>query len=112
MNNTTNRENSLLSAILYSNNLDGESEQVFKLDSKIFTTSYRRAVADKINDETDNGRNYDLLLVTLTDHTIGTKFEQDLLDIASQTPMSISVAKRMQADLQAEHKKRIAGRFR
>ena len=108
MNNTTNRENSLLSAILYSNNLDGESEQVFELDSKIFTTSYRRAVANKINDETNNGRNYDLLLITLTDHTIGTKFEQDLLDIASQTPMCVSVAERMQADLQQEYKSRVA----
>ena len=112
MSNTVNRENSILSAILYSNNLDGESEQVFTLDSKMFTSSYRRSVADKINDETETDRAYDLLLLTLTDHATGTKYERDLFDIAEQSPMAVSVAKRMHGNLETEYKNRLAGRFR
>ena len=112
MSNTIDRENSLLSSFLWADDIGSNKDNAFKLNSNIFTSEFRRAVANKINDETDNEKMYGFLSVTLGDHTSGTKFEQDWIDIIAQTPLILCQAKRMHDDLKTEHKERIAKAFR
>ena len=112
MGNTINRENTLLASFLFLDDLGFKKDEVFKLNSEIFTSSYRRATANKINDETDTDKMYGFLSVTLEEHTKGTKFEQDWIDIIAQTPLILCQAKRIHDDLKTEHKERIAKAFR
>ena len=115
MGNTIDRENAVLASFLYSDDMGTDKTQAFILDSDIFTSSYRRATANKINEETNNDKMYGYLSVTLQDLTIGTAFENEWTDIigyTGQTPMPFSVSKRYYDDLKVEYKKRLAGRFR
>ena len=112
MSNTIDRENCILASFLYSNDMGMNTEDAFMLDSRIFTSSYRRATADKINEESDGDKYYGYLSVTLRELTSGTSFEQDFIDIESQTPMPFSVAKRMHEKLTTEYKERVAKAFR
>ena len=109
---TIDRENAVLASFLYSDDMGTDKTQAFELDSNIFTSSYRRATANKINDETSGDKQYGYLLVTLGDLTEGTEFEQEYINIMAQTPMPFSVIERMSDDLKVEYKKRLAGRFR
>ena len=112
MSNTINRENSLLSTFLYADDVGLNKDNAFKLNSNVFTSEFRRAVANKINDETDNEKMYGFLSVTLKDHTSGSKFEQDWIDIEAQIPYDINAAKRMHNTLESEYKERLAKAFR
>lgn len=105
-------ENSLLATFLYADDLGCDKNELFKLNDKIFTSEFRRAVANKINDELDSDKMIGFLLVTIEGHTKGTKYEQDLADIMSQTPLPISVSSRMHSTLENEYKERIAKAFR
>ncbi len=109
---TTDRENAVLSAFIFLDDMNYDKQETFILDSEVFTSSYRRAVAGKINDETNQDKMYGYLGVTLEEHTKGTKFEQDWIDIIAQTPLILCQAKRMHDDLKTEHKERIAKAFR
>ncbi len=106
--NTIDRENAVLASFLYADDMGTDKSQVFVLDSNIFTSSYRRATANKINDETNSDKMYGYLSVTLQDLTEGTEFEQDWINILAQTPMPFSVVKRICDDLKEEHKRKIA----
>ena len=112
MNNTRDRENSILASFLYIDDMGENKDEVFIIDSNIFTSAYRRAVANKINDETKTDQNYGFLSVTLENDTAGTTFEQDWIDIIAQTPFPLTVAKRMNEKLVTKHKERIAKAFR
>lgn len=112
MSNTPDRENAILASFLYADDMGTDKKEAFTLDSNIFTSEYRRATANKINDETSKDKMYGYLSITIEEHTKGTTFEQDWIDILAQTPMPFSVVKRIHDDLQKEHKNRLAGRFR
>jgi len=55
---------------------------------------------------------YGFLSVTLQDHTKGSKFEQEWLDIIAQTPLSLDQLEKIHDNLKTEHKERIAKAFR
>ena len=112
MSNTINREHSLLATFLYADDNGLDKDNTFQLNENVFTSDFRRAVASKINDETNDEKMYGYLGVTLKDHTSGTKFEQDWIDIEAQTPYDINTAKRMHEKLDAEYKERVAKAFR
>lgn len=97
------RENSILASFLYANDVGTDTSEAFVLDQSAFTSSFRRATANKINDETNGDKMYGFLSVTLQDHTAGTSYEQDWIDIIAQTPMPLSVVKRMHEGLLQEH---------
>ena len=107
--NTIYRENSLLSSFLYADDIGADKSKVFIIDPNIFTSSFRRAVADKINDETNTDKMYGFLSVTLGDHTLGTTYEQEWVDILAQTSMPFTVVERIHKDLKKEYMKRKAG---
>ena len=106
---TFNTENAVLATFLYADDMGYNKNDAFKLDSNVFTNSYRRAVANKINDETDSDKMYGFLSVTLEEQTANTKFEQDWIDIISQSPLTFNVAKRYYERLQEAHKQRLLG---
>ena len=112
MSNTIDRENSLLSSFLWADDIGSNKDNAFKLNSNIFTSEFRRAVANKINNETDNEKMYGFLSVTLEDHTAGTTYEQEWIDIIAQTPMTFESSKRMHENLEVEYKERLAKAFR
>ena len=105
---TINRENALLATFLYADDFGIDKTDTFTLDSNIFTSSYRRATANKINDETAGEKFYGYLLTTMGDITNGTAFEQEYINLLDQTPLCFSVAKRYHDDLKTEYKARIA----
>lgn len=106
---TFNIENAVLAAFLYADDMGTDKKDAFILESSAFTSSYRRAVADKINDATGGDKMYGFLSVTLEDQTAGTKFEQEWIDIISQSPLPFTVAKRYHAKLQEAYKQRLLG---
>ena len=112
MSNSIDRENSILASFIYIDDMGMNKDEVFDLTSNIFTSEFRRAVANKLNDETDNEQMYGYLGVTLKDHTSGTKFEQDWIDIEAQTPLDLKVCKRIHENLGMEYKERVAKAFR
>ncbi len=107
MANSIDRENAVLASFLYSDDMGTDKTESFELDSNIFTSSYRRATANKINDETNGDKQYGYLSITLEALTENTEFEQEWINILAQTPMPFSVVKRIYADLQKEYKARI-----
>ncbi len=107
MGNSIDRENCVLASFLYADDVDTDKTQAFELDSNIFTSSYRRATANKINDETSGDKMYGYLSITLEGLTEGTEFEQEWINILAQTPMPFSVVKRIHNDLEIEYKKRL-----
>ena len=105
---TINRENALLATFLYADDLGIDKTDTFILDSNIFTSAYRRATANKINEETGGDKFYGYLLTTIEDLTKNTNFEHEYIDIISQNALCFSVAKRYHDDLKTEYKSRIA----
>ena len=110
--NIIDRENAVLASFLYADDVGTDKTQAFNLDSNIFTNEYRRAVANKINDEMDGDQFMGYLSITLEGQTEGTVFEKDWIDILAQTPMPFSVVNRIHNDLKVEYKKRLARSFR
>jgi len=109
MANTIDRENSLLASFLYADDVGTDKSDTFILDVKIFTSKYRKRLAEKINAETENEKLFGYLSVTIEDVTKGTPFENEWLNILVQTPFPFSVSKRIHDDLQKEFKVRVAG---
>jgi len=109
--NIIDRENAILASFLYSDDMGTDKTQAFILDDVVFTSSYRRATANKINDETKGDKMYGYLSITLEGHTEGTIYEQDWIDILAQTPMPFNVINKVYDDLVVEHKSRIIKAF-
>jgi len=97
-----NIEDAILSTFLYANDLDLNLAGVFKLDSEIFSTEYRKSVARSINN-VKNGY-YCLLSIKLEEKSMGTEYEYDFLNILAQTPLTFSLAERYYLYLQKEFK--------
>ena len=110
--NTIDREHSILATFLYADDTGINKDNTFKLDQNVFTSEFRRAVANKINDETETDKMYGFLSVTLEEHTKNSKFEQDWIDIISQSPMTFNSSKRIHEALELEYKERVAKAFR
>ncbi len=101
----------MLATFLYADDIGLNKDDTFRLNANVFTSEFRRAVANKINDETDTDKMYGFLSVTLEDHTRNTKFEQEWIDIIAQTPMTFVPSKRMHENLEVEYKERLAKAF-
>lgn len=112
MSNTLNRENAILSCFLFSNDTGLDTAEAFELKSDIFTSSFRRSIAEKINDETHNEKQYSYLNFTMDGHVLGTKNEQEWIEILAQTPLIFSVSERIHVDLIKEYEGRLAKAFR
>lgn len=110
--NTINTENAILASFLYADDIGFDKADTFELNSKLFTSSYRRAVADKINDETNHDKMYGFLSITLEEHTKNTSYEHEWTDILAQTPYPIAQSKRLHEKLEEAYKERIAKAFR
>lgn len=111
MANTINRENTLLSAFLFADTIPNNTENTFKIDSNIFTSSFRRSLANKINDETSCDKYYGLLIETIEDHVMGTNNELEWMNILSANPMPLSVCSRIHIKLVSEYKSRVKDRL-
>ena len=105
--NTINRENAILSCFLFSDDTGLDTTESFELQSNIFTSSFRRALADKINSETNNEKQYSYLNFTMDGHVLGTENEQEWIEILAQTPLIFSVSKRIHTDLIKEYGDRL-----
>ena len=105
--NIIDRENAVLASFLYADDMGTDKTEAFELDQKAFTSSYRRATANKINDETKGDKMYGYLSLTLEGHTEGTIYEQEWIDILAQTPLPFSAAKRIHSDLFTEYENRL-----
>ena len=112
MKNTADIENAILATYIYADDMGIDKSEAFTLDSKVFTSSYRRAVAEKLNTETDGDKNYGYVGVEMEDMTAGTSHEQCWIDILAQTPLTFSFAGKYYTKLIGNYEDRIASEFR
>lgn len=88
--NHNNIENAILSSILFTNDMGENIEDVFKLDSSVFSTKFKQRVAEQINNVTDGY--YGFLMTQIEEKCIGTAYEQDFIDLIAQKPMTLGMA--------------------
>ena len=79
------------------------NEKPFKLDSQVFTYPYNKRVAERINETIDKEDSLSLLSFLIQDKSANTKHEQDFLEILTQTPLVISVARKYHDYLKMEY---------
>ena len=93
---TDNLERCVLSSFLFANTLcDKEERFAYTLDPNMFTTPFRRRVAEKINEETEGEQAYQVLSVVLEEKVAGTKHELEMIEILGATPLDIKSSKRV-----------------
>lgn len=80
-------ENAILSTFLFANELEPNLDFVFELDTSIFTSSFRKRVAEKIN-AVDDGA-YGFLEYNIGESVEGTEFEQDYIDMITQCSLTL-----------------------
>lgn len=91
----TDIENGILSTFLFANELEPNLDFVFELDTSIFTSPFRKRVAEKIN-AVDDGA-YGFLQVQIEESVDGTEFHQDYCDMIAQN--SLTLVKKYHDDL-------------
>ncbi len=99
-----NIEDAILSTYLFSNDLNMNVNEAFKLDLDVFSTRYRQSVAKSIN-SVKNGY-YGLLSIKLEEKVKGTEYELDFLNILSQIPLTFALAEQYHLYLQKENRLR------
>lgn len=102
------RENAVISAFLFANDTFDELSNAFVLDEGIFSTTFKQRIAVKLNEETNGGKMYGYQSITIESAIEGTGLMAEWIEILAQTPLPLSVAKRVYEDLEKEHKQRIA----
>ena len=103
-----NTERAILSAFLFSAYQDDMTKDAFNLNLNVFSTPFNKRVAVKLNEETKGDKAYDFLLVSIEDDIMGTTYESEWIEILAQTPMALSVAKRLHSKLEDQEKERVA----
>ncbi|MDR0579760.1 MAG: hypothetical protein LBG21_04075 [Campylobacteraceae bacterium] len=102
--NITNIENAVLNAFVFASEHFGE-EGYFKLNPLFFTHNFRKEVAELINETL--GSNAEELQIKLHEFELSLKdeYRQRLwLDILSQNPLTLSMAKRYHNEILSLHK--------
>ena len=88
-------ENAILSSFIFHGTMDfHENKSIFKLNVKFFNTGFRKRLAENINDAIDKGvTNFQLLATQIEDKVEDTKFYIDFIEVISQTPIELDLAK-------------------
>ena len=68
--------------------LMGLREKLTKLDRRNFTSSFKKRIIDKINDCLDDGSSITLECAKIIDKTKGTNYEDEMLGIIAQNPLT------------------------
>lgn len=99
----TNRvdiEHMILSTFLFLNDLalDGEiKEYLFKLDSIVFTSPFRKRIAEKINNVEDEA--YSFLSYQIEESVTGTSYEMEWISILAKNSLHLSIVKKYHDDI-------------
>lgn len=100
----TEIEDAILATFLYANEYDLNMDDVFKLNTTVFTTKYKQSVAKQINSVQNSFYGY--LMTQLEAKTVGTAYEQDFINIIAQTPLTFIQAKKYYDELVKESRLR------
>lgn len=79
-------ENAILSTFLLANDMSNDLSWIFKLDTSIFSSKFKKRVAEKINAVEDGA--YGFLSYTIEESVIGTPYEQDFIDVLAAHPIT------------------------
>ena len=102
-----NIQRAVLSTFLWSNDTGLDTKDAFTLNPYVFTGD-RVLIASKINEVTDTeDKFYSLLNMELENTSL-----EEWMEIAQQTPMPFSLAKRYYEKLESDNRERIAKAFR
>ena len=93
------RENAVLASFLYANDVGENTDNAFLLCEECFTSPFRKRIAKRINAETSENRFYAVLSYDIEGSIAGTVYEDQWLNLLSQTPMPFSLAKRYHNDI-------------
>lgn len=93
-------ECAILATFLYANEYEENLDYIYKLDISIFTTPYRKRIAEKINGVKDGA--YGFLSYEIEELSQGTVYEDDFLRILEQTSLSLEYSKKFHDELLAE----------
>lgn len=92
---STDIENMILSTFLFLNDLalDGEIDNdLFKLDDRVFTSLFRKRVAEQINSVEDEA--YSFLSYQIEEKCKDTQFEMNLISILVKNSLPLKVVKK------------------
>lgn len=102
-------ENAILCTFLLSNDMGEDLTNVYKLNTSIFTSPYRKRIAERINETEDHAYGY--LSFLIENDTQGTIYEQDFINILSQTPLGLGFSKKYHDKLIENSKQFIGDRI-
>lgn len=94
---TDRLETCVLSSFLFAGE-EGE-RFAYTLDPTMFSTPFRRRVAERINEETAGERAYQVLSVMLEDTVSGTRYEQEMIEILGAAPFDLQTSERLYDEL-------------
>ncbi len=97
--NVADKENAVLASFLYANDMGEDTSSTFLLSEDAFTSDFRRRVAIKINATTTVDKTYSLLSYEIENAVEDTIYEQNWLDILSQTPLPLTLALKYHDDI-------------
>jgi hypothetical protein len=86
-------ENAILITFLDANDLFDDLSNIYELDTNIFTSPFRKRVAEKINAVDDDAYGF-LRDMDIEENSAGTKFEQDFIEMSSQNPLTLCISKK------------------
>jgi len=96
----TNIENAILSTFLFANDLGEDLNEVYPLDTSIFTSPFRKRVAEKINAVKDDA--YGFESYQIEESVKETQFQQDFIDILAQNSLGLGFSKKYHDKLVAD----------
>ena len=97
-------EDAVLATFLFANDFGLNMDDVFVLDVTVFNTKYKQRVAEQINSVQDGFYGY--LMTQIEAKTAGTVYEQELINIMAQTPLTFLQAKKYYVDMVKESRLR------
>lgn len=95
-----NTQNAILATFLYANDTGEDLSQVYTLDTNIFTSPFRKRIAEKINAVEDNA--YGFLSWSIQDSIADTNYEHEWTDLLSQTSLGLGFSKKYHDKLVAD----------
>ena len=87
-----NIENAVINSFFEAELMGVQRDQLFKLDERNFLSSFKKRIAQRINECIDKGTSVSLLAHELYEKCKGS-YEDELLEITAQNPLPIFIAK-------------------
>ena len=88
-----NIEDAIINTFFEAEGMGIHHDKLFILDEKNFTTHFKKKIVNVINECIQKDKTITLQAMSIADKCKGTQYEYDVLNILSQNPLTIKMAK-------------------